>query len=109
MSVKFKFESLEQPFEADWPVRVMTPQDGGGFVEETFMARFRYLEADELKASSEANEDGPTFMARYFVGLGKGEGELTEALRQRMWARAYVREAVALAWQEFQRGALPKN
>ena len=34
MSLKFDFKTLEQPFEADWPVLVPVPQDGGGVQEQ---------------------------------------------------------------------------
>ncbi|WP_374569688.1 hypothetical protein [Phenylobacterium sp.] len=113
MTVKFSFATLEQPFEADWPVKVAVPLDGGGVEEQVFMARFRI----ELATSDEA-EASPTPQAEatdapkdfpFMVGLGKGEGELTDAMRAAMAARGYVRLAIYRAWQEFQHGVVPKN
>ncbi|MFN3582617.1 hypothetical protein [Phenylobacterium sp.] len=43
MAQKFNFKRLEEPFEADWPVKVNVPEDGGKTTVEEFMARFRIV------------------------------------------------------------------
>jgi hypothetical protein len=106
MAVKFSFATLEQPFEADWPVKVQVPKDGGGFEEQTFLARFR-LEPATDEAQTEPAAPGESFP--FLVALGKGEPELTPELRKQLAARLYVRMAIYRAWQEFQMGVVAKN
>lgn len=108
MSVKFDFKTLGQPFERDWPVKVMVPQDGGGFEEQTFLARFRLLEPADFEESAAAKEDEEGLMRRFFVGLGDGV-PLTDEMLGKMRAAPYVARAIFKAWNEFQTGAPAKN
>lgn len=110
MSTKFDFKTLGQPFEADWPVTVMEPQDGGTVVAKEFMARFRLLGGDEIKQVMEVAEDDAAYIRKFFVGLAKSEGvELTEEVLELMLNRPFVRKALFEAWQKFQRGVAAKN
>lgn len=112
MSVKFDFKTLETGYEADWPVTVKIPIDGGLVEEQTFMARFRTptpaeraeLEAmDTMKRLERAMEIG-------FVGLAKSEDEpLTPELRARLWGEQTVQIALIRAYATFQTGTPAKN
>jgi len=108
MTVTFKFESLDTPFEADWPVTVQVPRDGGTFEEQVFMARFRMLSVEDTTASTEAGENAQAFMRRYFVGLGGGE-TLTDELFTKLFIAPHTQRAIFNAWAGFQAGAPAKN
>lgn len=110
MGAKFNFKGLSEPFEADWPVVVNVPESGGTVKEETFMARFRMIEADqadELRAGGREE----AYVKAFFVGLGDGEEqpEDFDALRKLMLARPFVRVAIARAFAQFQAGIAAKN
>ena len=109
MSVKFDFGTLDAPFEADWPVTVSVPQDGGKTQEQVFTARFRLLGQAELEKAQESdNTDG--FVEAFFVGLGEAEArELTPELRAKIVGRPFVRVALLKAFRDFQTGIAAKN
>lgn len=110
MAVKFEFQALEQLFEADWPVTVNVPQDGGSVEEQTFMARFRQVSDAELPEIAAADKDGKELYRRFFVGMGAGETEpWSEDLRERMLGRTHVRMGLYRAFQSFQNGVAVKN
>jgi len=110
MSTKFDFKTLGQPFEADWPVKVPVPQDGGTVQEQTFMARFVLLSGEDIKKVMEVAEDDTAYIRRFFIGLAKSEGaELTDELLGQMLNTPFVRKAIFDAWQGFQRGIAAKN
>lgn len=112
MSVKFDFTGLDQPFAADWPVKVNVPQDGGKTVEQEFTARFLLLDKakiDELTADA-TNPDA--YLHAFFVGLPGDqvpEGKTFEEMRALMLARPNVRMALIKAFSGFQAGIAVKN
>lgn len=127
MGAKFDFKTLGQPLEADWPVHVKTPVDGGEVETRTFMARFRELtpeERAEEKALSEAAEaalkadafakperiDPKDRMRKVFIGLGKGEDEKwSDELREELIGTQRVYIALLNAWAAFVTGVVEKN
>lgn len=110
MTVKFDFKSLGQPFEADWPVTVNVPKDGGGVDAQEFMARFRQIGDEELKEIREGDKDGLEVYRRFFVGLGPDAGaEWSHTLRDQMLATPHVRLALFKAFQGFNNGVAVKN
>lgn len=109
MTAKFDFGSLEQPFEANWPVRVPVPQDGGTVEAQEFIARFRLLTADEEEAAKQS-EDPDAFHKAFWVGLGgEDKDEFTPELVARMLARPYIRRALMTAYFECVSGSPAKN
>lgn len=127
MGAKFDFKTLGQPLEADWPVHVKVPVDGGKVEVRTFMARFRELtdeEKDKEKAASEAAEaalkadpsakperiDPKDRLRRTFIGLGAGEDEtLTDDLKEALLKEDRVYIALLTAWANFLNGVVEKN
>lgn len=115
MTVKFDFKTLETGFEADWPVTVPVPTDGGGSQEQTFMARFRtptpgeQAEIDAAKGERSVDQFKVALKIG-FVGLAKSEGQtLTDAMFDRMWAAPNVQLALIQAYANFRSGAPAKN
>ncbi|MFD3263330.1 hypothetical protein [Phenylobacterium ferrooxidans] len=115
MAVKFDFKRLGQPFEADWPVRVNVPQDGGGVQAEDFTARFRLLTKDDFEAITQGeapgllkgDPDGYNTWRMCLVGL-KDE-HLTAELKEGLLSAPYVRQAIIAAYQQFSQGIAVKN
>lgn len=110
MSDKFDYSTLETGFVADWPVKVPTPVKGV-FVEQTFTARFKSLDTDEiaeiLKPAGATIHD---LMRVYFVGLGEGEAATwSPELRDKMMRNPRTFNAIHLAFREFNTGAAPGN
>lgn len=121
MAVEFDFKGLEGAFEADWPVAVDVPQNGGTIEQQTFMARFRLVPEDELEAlKTKEREDlggdrkqaEHLYIRAFFVGfaaeqdLGDRSGdELMELLLGRRW----VRLGLLRAYNAFQAGIAVKN
>jgi hypothetical protein len=108
---KFSFASLDgAKFEADWPVLVNVPQDGGGVDEQEFMARFRLLSEDETKAIDSEKEPQKALLRAAVVGFGRGEEQaFSPELLEKMMGRPYVRAALAKAYVQFSLGVSPKN
>lgn len=109
MTAKFDFGSLEQPFEANWPVRVPVPQDGGTVEVQEFIARFRLLTKEQEEAAKQS-EDPDAFFKAFWVGLGgEDKDEFTPALIDRMLSRVYVRRALMRTYIDFCAGEPAKN
>ncbi len=109
MTIKFDFGALEAPFEADWPVTVHVPQDGGEVQEQTFMARFRLLDTGQLEALQKS-ETLDAFVNSYWLGFGKTEErELDDGLREKMLGRPYIRRGLIDAYRKFMTGVPGKN
>lgn len=114
MPVKFDYQGLSQAFEADWPVHVQVPQDGGTTEEQVFEARFRLYEEPEV-AEGETPPPPPEdaeFLRTVFVGLAGPDaptGPDFERVRELMLRRTYVRLAIFRAYNRFQAGAPAKN
>jgi hypothetical protein len=113
MAVKFNFKGLDEPFEADWPVSVQVPQDGGSVEEQTFMARLRLLSEEDLDLVRRGGPDGNdpnAFTKAFWVGFGASEQEaFTPELRDLMLGRPYVRLALHQAYGAFSQGIVTKN
>lgn len=110
MAVKFDFGRLDQPFEADWPVTVSVPQDGGLVAEETFIARFRLFRSGAATDIVQTDPDGRELWRRFWVGFGAGEEtEFTPELFAAMVDTPYVRSALLKAYQGFANGIAAKN
>lgn len=107
---KFDFGSVGRPFEADWPVKVSVPQDGGGVSEETFTARFRLLDDAEMATVEAHKEPAKELIRKALVGFGKDAGaEFSPELLEQMLARGFVRIAFNRAYGEFSMGVAAKN
>jgi len=110
MADKFNFGRLDQTFEADWPVAVPVPQDGGTIKTEEFMARFRLLAERDLPSVIKSDTDGREVFRRFFVGFGKDtDRELTEELFNQLVDTTYVRDAISRAYRNFAQGIAAKN
>lgn len=108
--MKFDFEALDHQIEADWPVKVSVPQDGGKVKVQEFSIRFRLLPDEELESLGNGVEAAKASLRLVIVGFGKGQdGELTEPLLEKMLSRAYVRSGLNTAYGEFALGIAPKN
>ncbi|HVY34998.1 MAG TPA: hypothetical protein VG960_11330 [Caulobacteraceae bacterium] len=110
MATKFKFESLGQPFEADWPVLVPTPVDGGKTVDEEFMVRWRRLPADQAQVI-EAGPDGAREVIRQsLVKVYDDEKDvMTPELVEQLLGETRVRLAFFRSLNSFAMGAAVKN
>jgi len=110
MSAKFNFKTLDQPFEADWPVTVPVPQDGGEVVEVSFMARFRLLTPKRLEELSSNASDADALYRDMMPGLAASEAEpLTDDQFKEMFGRPYIRNAILSAYRDFTNGVAAKN
>jgi len=113
MAAKFDFESLDKPFEADWPVVVSVPQANGKVVEQRFSARFRLLDGDLAETIAMLRTaDGPAedIYRKFFVGFGANEEQtLTDELLTKMLQRPYVSSALLAAYTKFATGIPEKN
>lgn len=109
MSAKFNFGGLDKPFEADWPVSIPVPQDGGTVELQTIMARFRLLSPAELEAVKETRDDD-AFLKAFWIGFGKGEDEpFTEGTVNKMLGFQFIRQAFLTAYFAFASGSPVKN
>lgn len=107
---KFDFGSLDRPFEADWPVKVNVPQDGGTVAEETFTVRFRVLTDDEMTAVEKHKEPSKELIRQAAIGFAQDAGaEFSPALLEQMLSRGFVRLALNRAYGEFAMGSAAKN
>jgi hypothetical protein len=108
--MKFDFGSLDRDIEADWPVRVSVPQDGGKAQEEVFLVRFRVTSDADLISLGMGVEAAKKSLRKCIVGLAQSEGrELTDELLTKMLDRAYIRTALVTAYSEFSLGIEAKN
>jgi hypothetical protein len=108
--MKFDFGSLDSAFEADWPVTVQVPLDGGKSEEQTFQVRFRLVDDEELAQLGDGVEAQKKALRKVVVGFGKGEAETFSAeTLEKMLARAYVRSGLNRAYGQFVLGIPAKN
>lgn len=108
--MKFDYGSLDAPFEADWPVTVQVPQDGGESQEQKLVVRFRLVDDAELEALGEGVAAQKAALRQVVVGFGKSEEQAFSAeLLERMLARAYVRNGLNKAYGQFVLGIPAKN
>ncbi len=110
MADKFNFQKLGDPVELDWPVTVSEPVSGGQTKVSKFVGRFHLLSEEEKKALDASGSSDPwAWFRATFVGLGEGEGELTEAIFLLCMSRAWTRNAIARAYFEAEAGGPAKN
>ena len=114
MSLKFDFNTLATGFEADWPVIVGVPVDGGKIEEREFMARFRTLtpeEQDQIEADEDMEGRLKASVQRGFVGLGAGETDKTPPaeLFEILWRHPPSRLGLIRAYGRFSTGSPAKN
>lgn len=110
MGEKFNFKRLGEPFEADWPVVVSVPQDGGTTINEEFTARFRLIPDTEMPAIIAADKDGKEVYRRCWVGFGKETNqEFTPEIFDQVLSVAYTRDALMAAYRKFAGGIAVKN
>jgi hypothetical protein len=108
--MKFDFATLASEIEADWPVTVGVPLDGGKADEQTFTVRFRLVGEQELLDFGEGLDQSKAALRRVIVGLGRSEGkELTPELLEQLLAAPYVRVALNKAYGQFALGMPAKN
>lgn len=108
MTVKFDFKTLGQPFEADWPVTVQVPQDGGKVQEQTFEVRFRTLTKEEQEQLEAEGVDAPTEKLRLALVDVKGETFSPELVEQ-LLGTPYVFLGMLRAYTTFVLGQPAKN
>jgi hypothetical protein len=111
---KFDFASLERPFEADWPVTVQEPKDGGYTTPKELSVRFRTLtdvDKDAIAALKAAGGDGAREELRLaIVGFGKDETvEWSDDMFELLMGRSYVAMALFRAKAQFEMGSAVKN
>lgn len=110
MNPKFNFKRLGETFEADWPVVVSVPQDGGTVTKEEFMARFRLITDADLAEITKDDKDGKALYRAFWVGFGKGtDEEFTPELMEHVLSANYARGALFTAYQLFAQGIAAKN
>lgn len=103
--MKFDFAALDAAIEADWPVTIPVPQDGGKVTEQTLSVRFRMVDEAELTALGEGLEGSKASLRAVVVGFGKGEDTPFSAeLFEKMLAKPYVRLALNNAYRDFALG-----
>lgn len=113
MSVKFDLNTLGKGFEAEWPVKVPVPQNGGAVQEQEFMAVFRTLTPEgqaEIDAIEDKAEKARAAVRKVFVGLAPSEGViLDDALFDQLWANDWTQMALLRAVSGFRTGIAAKN
>ena len=108
--IKFDFGAMERRVEADWPVIVPVPQDGGKLQEQTLQVRFQLLDESEEKEIDAGEDAGRERIRRAVLGFaGSEQAEFTPELLEAMLNRPYVRLALNKAYAEFSVGVAPKN
>ena len=108
--MKFNFSTVGQPFEADWPIKVQVPQDGGKVQEQTFHARFRMGSDEQLLKLGATIQDTKDVLREVFVGFGAGTEEtFTTELREQLLATYWTRVALNNAYLRFAQGVAEKN
>lgn len=104
----FDFGALDKPFEADWPVTIQVPQEGGKLSPQKLMVRFKFVPEAELTAEGVGFEAQMAALRKVVVGFGKGETEkFTPELLDKMMQRPYVRAALNIGYSEFVTGLEP--
>jgi len=104
---KFNYARRGEPLVVEWPVKVLTPTDGGKVLAEEFTAKFKIAPADRL---TELAQEKPMtahidFLKEVFVGLGKDETEtFDDALRDWMISQPYIMGALNRAYANCSNG-----
>lgn len=110
MAVKFKFESLGQPFEADWPVLVPVPQDGGKVTEEEFLVRWKRVMPDRVKELLAGPDGWPAVIREALVKVyDEGKDVQTPALVDQLLADPRVELALMKSLGSFGSASPVKN
>ncbi len=108
--MKFDFATLGTAIEADWPVKIPVPQDGGTVVVQDLTVRFRMVPEDELNLLGDGAAGNKASLRAVVIGFGKGVDEpFTAELFDQMLLKPYVRLALSNAYRDFCLGAPAKN
>ena len=103
--MKFNFAALDAPIEADWPVTIKVPQDGGKTLEQYLTVRFRMGSEVELAKLGDGVEGSIASIRAVVVGFGKNEETpFTPELLEKMLAAPYVRLGLLNGYREFALG-----
>lgn len=106
----FDFGSMDQPFEADWPVDVSVPVEGGRVSKQRLTVRYRLIPDAELAELGDGLDGQKTALRRVVVGFsGRDAPAFSEQLLEAMLDRAYVRNALTLGYAQFATGSPAKN
>ncbi|MDZ4374764.1 MAG: hypothetical protein U1C74_25575 [Phenylobacterium sp.] len=106
----FKFATLDSAIEADWPVTINVPQDGGKVSAQKLMVRFRLVDEEELTKNGDGLEGSKATLRQVVVGFGKSVTEPWSAeLFEKMLAQPYVRLGLNNAYRDFAVGIAAKN
>lgn len=111
MDLEFDFDALDTQIEADWPVEVSVPKDGGKTEIQKLNVRYRLLSDAELEAVNAPGKDSAREAMRLaIVGFGKDtKREFTPAALEKMLSKGYVRLALNRAYGGFSMGIPAKN
>lgn len=110
MAQQFDFKTLGSPIEADWPVKINVPQDGGATQVQTLVARLRLLTEQQVKDFDAQPDAINSALKAAVVGFGAAEKTtFTPELLEQMLAVPYVKRALNLAYGEFSNGISVKN
>lgn len=108
--MKFEFATLDTVIEADWPVTVNVPGEGGKVVPQTFTVRFRMLDDAEILQSAEQEVPAKDMLRKVVVGLGKDEETaFSPEFLERLISKTYIRNGLMAAFAEFNGGIAAKN
>lgn len=103
--MKFDFAALDSAIEADWPVTVPVPQDGGTVINQTLTVRFKMVSETDLAAMGDGIEGSKASLRAVIIGFGKGEDTpFSPELLDKMLAQPYVRLALNNAYRDFALG-----
>jgi len=110
MTAKFNFKTLGSPIEADWPVKIPVPQDGGTVEIQELDVRFVLLTAEQIKALDAKDDAIKNALRAAITGFGKTEPtKFTPELLEQLLAMPFVLRALNLAYGEFSIGVAAKN
>ena len=100
--MKFEFAKLDAAIEADWPVKISVPQDGGGVEVQNLTVRFLMVDEAELSKLGDGLEGSKASLRKVVVGFGRDETTpFTSELLDKMLTRPFVRLALNNAYRDF--------
>jgi len=100
--MKFDFAALDAAIEADWPVTINVPQEGGEVQQQKLTVRFRMVDEVEMQKLGDGLNGNKASLRACVIGFGKGEETPFSAeLFDKMLTKPYVRLALSNAYREF--------
>lgn len=110
MTAKFDFKTLGSPIEADWPVKISVPQDGGTVEIQELDVRFRLLTEEQIKALDAKDNAIKNALREAIIGFGKSETTpFTPQLLEELLAAPYAVRGLNQGYGEFSIGIAVKN